>query len=251
MKKIIDNFSTQSANYKKFRPVYPEGLYEKIMAEVEGRKCCWDCGTGNGQVAKSLSKYFEKIYATDISENQIKNAHQHPKIEYRIERAEKTTFESNTFDLIAVAQAIHWFDFKAFNKEIKRVSKNNGIICIWGYGLLKIDKGMDEVINEFYEEKIGAYWNKERKHIDNQYQDIEFDFNELEPPKGLRITTTWRKEDLIGYLNTWSGVKNYMKKNSDRNPVDEFKIKIDREWDAEEIKTVDFPIFMRVGKIEK
>jgi len=251
MKELIDNFSEKSENYKRFRPVYPDELYEKIMVHVKERNCSWDCGTGNGQVAKSLSTYFDKVYATDMSENQIKNANQHPRIKYKIERAEKTNFESNKFDLITVGQAAHWFDFTAFNKEVKRVSKNNGIICIWGYGVSRINKDINGLIDEFYEGKISPYWNKEIKHIETSYQDIEFDFKEIKPPKGLKISTKWKKEDLIGHLNTCSGVKNYKHKNEGKNPVNELIESINKLWETEEEKQVDFPIFMRIGKIEK
>ena len=69
MKKIIDNFSMQSQGYKKYRPVYPDSLYTEILKLVKDKDCCWDCGTGNGQVAVVLANHFKKVYATDISEN--------------------------------------------------------------------------------------------------------------------------------------------------------------------------------------
>ena len=31
----------------------------------------WDCGTGNGQVAKILAGFFNEVQATDISQNQL------------------------------------------------------------------------------------------------------------------------------------------------------------------------------------
>lgn len=122
MKKIIDNFSRQSNSYKKFRPKYPKELYQVILSNSIERNECWDCGTGNGQVAIELSKYFKNVRATDISKNQIKLADSKSNIEYLIAKAEKTTFNENQFDLITVAQAIHWFDIKAFNSEVKMSS---------------------------------------------------------------------------------------------------------------------------------
>jgi methylase of polypeptide subunit release factors len=63
-----DNFLTQSEPYLKFRPTYPNELYEFLLLLVEARDIAWDCGTGNGQVAWALSKYFKQVHATDISE---------------------------------------------------------------------------------------------------------------------------------------------------------------------------------------
>jgi hypothetical protein len=72
MKIQKDNFSDRSELYAKYRPTYPPELYSFLISNVDRREQAWDCGTGNGQVARELSKYFDKVYATDISEQQIK-----------------------------------------------------------------------------------------------------------------------------------------------------------------------------------
>src|SRR3954471_1919616 len=161
-----DNFSTQSEQYVKFRPTYPDKLYQFLWPLIETKDTAWDCATGNGQVAQELSKHFKGVYATDISENQIKNAIQRENIFYKVERAEQTSFRNKNFDLITVAQAIHWFDFEAFYKEVKRVIKPKGILTVIGYGLFSIDKDTDAVINRFYREVTGPYWDKERRFVD-------------------------------------------------------------------------------------
>src|SRR4028119_14246 len=115
-----DNFSALADQYSTFRPTYPIELYQYLMSLVRNRDAAWDCGTGNGQVAQELANYFTKVYATDISEAQIKNAVRKETIIYKVERAEKTSFSDNMFDLITVAQAIHWFDFDSFYGEVNR-----------------------------------------------------------------------------------------------------------------------------------
>src|SRR5689334_20990349 len=112
-----DNFSSQSEKYQQFRPTYPDELYTFLFAQVDSKEVAWDCGTGNGQVAKELSKQFRLVYATDISENQIKNASRADNITYQVESAEQSSFPDKCFDLVTVAQAIHWFDFDAFYRE--------------------------------------------------------------------------------------------------------------------------------------
>src|SRR4030095_11116914 len=138
-----DNFATQSDQYVKFRPTYPDELYQFLLPLVKTKDAAWDCGTGNGQVAQELSKHFKKVYATDISEKQIKNAIQRENIFYKVESAERTSFPDKSFDLITVAQAIHWFDFGAFYKEVERTIKPNGVLAVIGYGLLSIDEDTD------------------------------------------------------------------------------------------------------------
>jgi len=66
---------------------------------------------------------------------------------YAVSAAEKTLFGDNSFDLISVAQAIHWFDFKAFYSEVKRTLKHGGLLAVIAYGLLKINLDADKIIN--------------------------------------------------------------------------------------------------------
>lgn len=249
MKAVKDIFSTQSSSYKKYRPTYPSILYDDFLAHVDKKNECWDCGTGNGQVAVELSKHFNQVQASDISERQIKNATKKENITYSITRAEKTHFADNQFDLVAVGQAAHWFDFDAFNQEVKRVTKPGGVIAIWGYGLLKINAEVDSLIDRFYTEIIGPYWDKERRHIDNSYQSIKFDFEEVPYSKQRTIDVNWGLAQLQGYFNSWSCVQHYKKQNNGKNPVDELIEKISICWKSGIKKDVKFPIFMRLGRI--
>ncbi len=242
-----DNFSRQADLYKKFRPVYPKELYDFILKPVPQRKLAWDCGTGNGQVAGRLANYFEKVYATDISKAQLSHAIQKENIIYQICPAEQTPFSDQIFDLITVAQAVHWFNFDLFNKEVVRVAKPGATLAIWGYGLLQIDAKIDPVIYHFYEDIMGSYWDPEREHINNQLESIPFPFSEIHTSK-FAIRDTWTIARLIGFLNTWSSVQKYIQINN-KNPVELIADELKSLWETEENKTVTFPVFLKTGKI--
>jgi len=251
MKRALDNFSKQAETYKKYRPKYPEELYGEIIQFVRTKDVSWDCGTGNGQVAAELSKYFKKVYATDLSEKQLANVEKRKNITYKVERAENTSFRDNQFDLITVAQAIHWFDLDAFKREIRRVSKNEGIVSIWGYGLLRIETPIDTLIDNFYYDIVGPYWNSERKHIDNAYKSIQFDFEQINDDRDRFMTVNWNLRQLEGYLNSWSSVQNYTDKNKGVNPVAVLVQSLEQYWADKTIKEIKFPIFLKVGRVEK
>ncbi|HMI78613.1 MAG TPA: class I SAM-dependent methyltransferase, partial [Ferruginibacter sp.] len=144
-----DNFSQQASGYAQYRPQYPEELFAYILRFVKEKKLAWDCGTGNGQSAKALSNYFEKVIATDISQKQIDNAYKASNIFYAVEPAEQTTLADKSVDLITVAQAMHWFNFEKFYAEVNRVAKPGAVIAVWTYNLLKISKEIDDLINEY------------------------------------------------------------------------------------------------------
>lgn len=251
MKQIKDNFSNQTKFYKKYRPTYPLEVYQELLKWVKYKEQCWDCGTGNGQVAIRLADYFQSVYATDISQKQLDNAEKHERITYKVERAEKTSFSDNQFDLITCAQAAHWFDSNAFNKEVNRVGKKGAIISIWGYGLLRINPKINSLIDKFYADILGPYWDKERKHIDYELQTIPFDFDEISTSNDTSIQTNWSLNELEGYFNSWSSVQHFNKSNPNIDSVKQIILEIKNFWKENEVKKVKFPIFMRIGKIEK
>ncbi len=243
-----DNFSISSDNYAKFRPTYPQTIFEFLFPLLKNKDKAWDCGTGNGQVAQELCKEFQIVEATDISKQQIENAFLADNINYSIQMAERSTFEDNSFDLITVAQAVHWFDIDLFNEEVKRTAKPNGIIALIGYELNNITPEIDKIVYDFYKNIIGPYWDSERKHLENRYQSIPFPFKELETPDITNIKL-WKFDHLIGYLNTWSSVKNFIKKNG-FNPIDEISKDLETAWGNAEVRKVNFPIIFRVGRIK-
>jgi ubiquinone/menaquinone biosynthesis C-methylase UbiE len=215
---------------------------------VPARGKAWDCGTGNGQVAEQLAAYFQHVEGTDISQSQLDNAVQLSNITYSKQPAEHTDFAARTFDLIVVAQAIHWFTFDEFYAEVKRTLTTNGILAVMGYGVIAITTKVDVVVNRLYTYIIGPYWDKERRYIDENYQTIPFPFKEVPCPQ-FAIIQHWTVEHLIGYLETWSAVKHYQKLNGN-NPVDLIKDELTEAWGNATERQVKFPVLLRVGKID-
>lgn len=245
-----DLFSEQSKIYARFRPTYPQELVEYILQFVEERKCAWDCATGNGQAAKVLADYFETVEASDISEAQINNAVRKPNIQYHICPAEQTTFADNSFDLITVAQAYHWLNWKKFHDEATRVGKPNAVVAVWAYYLMSTnDENLNKLIRYFYKDITGPYWDYERRYVDDGYASAEFNY-ELLPSKKFEIKFNWSKEQLEGYFQSWSSVQKYVKTNNN-NPIDLIKNDLDTIWNTTEEKEVRFPIFLRIGRIIK
>lgn len=243
-----DNFSTQAATYAQFRPTYPNDLFDFILQNVENKQIAWDCATGNGQAAKVLAQHFDKVFATDISQKQIDNAAKSDNIVYAVGKAEATDFADNTFDLITVAQAIHWFDFEKFYAEVRRVAKPNATLAVWGYGVIKCDnEEVDKLIRNFYHHIVGPYWDAERRHIDEYYRNVPFPFETIKTPH-FSLVFNWHRHELEGYLNSWSSVQNFIKVKG-YNPIPTLMLDIGTVWEEFNRETVRFPIFMKIGKI--
>lgn len=244
-----DLFSQQAAIYARYRPVYPRELFDYILSFVTHRTEAWDCATGNGQAAVELANHFDHITATDHSEKQLQQAIPHPKITYQLAGIENTGLPDDSFDLVTVAQAYHWFDFEAFHREVVRVAKPAAIVAIWGYSLIQSNEpDLQVLIHRFYKEKTGPYWDAERKYVDDHYTTVSFPYQEL-PARSFQINMQWTKADLVGYLNTWSSVQHFIKANG-YNPVDEFAPTLSTVWADDESRSFSFPLFLRLGQVQ-
>jgi hypothetical protein len=242
-----DNFSLNSDQYALYRPTYPTEFFSYLNTIIPMKKNAWDCGTGNGQVAVELAKIFENVFATDISRSQIDNAHQAGNIRYSVQPAEKTDFNDHQFDLIVVAQAIHWFDFEKFYTEVRRTAKKGALICVIGYGRIIVSEKIDALITNFYKNVVGPFWDKERRYIDEDYETIPFPFDELQAP-AFENKFSWSFGHLIGYINTWSAVKHFIKEKG-YNPVAGLQDQLSQEWRESETREVKFPLLLRMGKV--
>jgi ubiquinone/menaquinone biosynthesis C-methylase UbiE len=244
-----DNFSKQADIYAKYRPTYPQELFDFILNNVKNKQVAWDCGTGNGQAAKELAKYFEKVFATDISHKQIDNAHRSSNIFYSIQPAEQTNFHDNTFDLITVSQALHWFKADNFYAEVKRVAKPGAWLAIWMYNLPSVSTEIDELVNkQLYKNTLGKYWDYERKYVDDNYTTLSFPFNEIETPV-FKMQLEWTLKELEGYINSWSALQKFIEVNQ-FSPVDQLLKQIHPIWKNEKMKIV-FPVYIRMGQVRK
>jgi len=193
-----------------------------------------------------LASVFDRVIATDASEKQIANAQPYERVEYRVAPAENSGIESETLDLIMVAQALHWFDLERFYAEARRVLKSDGVLAASAYNLLHINPVIDEVVNRYYYEVVGPFWPQERKLVE-QFDNLPFPFHEIDPPK-FEMTAQWNLDHLIGYLRTWSSTQRFIAaKGSD--PLKQIMTELRTAWGApEQTRNVIWPLTLRIGR---
>ncbi|MEB3357016.1 MAG: class I SAM-dependent methyltransferase [Synechococcales bacterium] len=243
-----DYFSSQAQAYAAYRPQYPPELFAYLASLSRDRHAAWDCATGNGQVALGLLPYFETIYATDASANQIAHAFQHPQITYAIAPAEQVPLADGLVELVTVGMALHWFNLDLFYREVRRVVKPGGAIAAWCYGefeLPDISETLHSLIQAF-KVLVEPYWAPEVSAIRDQYQTLPFPFQEVNAPSFV-IRTRWTEHDLIGYLTTWSATQQLMADQGEEL-VSSFTQQIMEAWQGHDIE-VRWQIWMRVGTL--
>lgn len=244
-----DNFSKQAPAYAAFRPGYPPGLFDLLYRHCPGFERAWDCATGNGQVAVALAEKFAHVDATDISERQLENAMQRPNIHYRLAPAESPDFPDRSFDLITVGQAAHWFHLDDFYREVRRLLRPNGVLALITYNLLEIDPLTDALVRDLYWNTLEGHWDEERRLVDENYTTLPFPFSDEIKLPALASAYPWKPEQLVGYLNTWSGLQHFIR-NEGYSPLDgDFTERLLAVWPAEEVRMARFPIFGRAARL--
>lgn len=244
-----DRFSTISSQYAASRPGYPGALYQWLAEIAPGRDRGWDCACGNGQAASDLAGYFSQVVATDLSAAQLREAKPHARIEYRVALAESSGLPSGSVDLVAVAQALHWFEYDRFYYEVRRVLRPRGLLAVWCYGNGRIDVEQgDAVFQDFYHNVVGPYWQPELKLVEDGYRTLAFPRPELSVPTFL-MELEWSLEELLGYVRSWSATALYIQSRSS-DPVPDLQRRLLPSWgEPRSRKRIRWPLSVRAAVI--
>lgn len=241
-----DHFSAQAGEYARFRPRYPAALFEWLASIAPARVLAWDCGTGSGQAAIALAAHFERVIASDPSAEQIAHAEPHPRVQYYVGPAEAPPAEAQGAALATCAQALHWFDHARFYPALRATLTSDGVFAAWGYGLATITADVDAVVLDYYNNVVGRYWPPDRRHLEDRYQSLPFPLDEARAPEFV-MQADWSLDALLGYLDTWSATRRYL---ADRgvHPLDRVREALVRAWGADATRSVEWPLFLRVGR---
>jgi ubiquinone/menaquinone biosynthesis C-methylase UbiE len=119
-----------------------------------------------------LSRRFAHVFATDPIQAQIKQhwaaAQPDSRVELAVEPGEATSLADRSVDLIAVAQALHWFDRTRFFAECGRVLHPGGVLAAWTYQDMVFSHELAPAADAFRAE-IESYWPPERAEVDAGY----------------------------------------------------------------------------------
>lgn len=244
-----DHFSRHAADYAAARPTYPAALFDWLSETCQHHELAWDAGCGNGQASLALAHHFQRVHASDPSEEQIAQAPADPRIHWRVEPAETCSLRNHSADLVTVAQAYHWFNHARFCAEATRVLRPGGVIAIWCYGQTHVDEAVDAVYRELYEHRLGdAYWPPERRHVENGYRALPFPFEPVSDVPRFTMRLDWTLAQYLAYLRSWSASQKYLRETG-RDAVGELADDFAAAWgDPASTRSVSWPLSLRVGR---
>lgn len=246
MSDISKLFDDKSDLYAQARPQYPAELFAFMKTLIPNANTVWDCATGNGQAAAGLSKVFNHVYATDISDEQIANHLRLDNVAFSVSPAERTVFANNMFDLVNVAQALHWFDFDKFWPEVRRVLKPSGAFITYGYAWFSVTPEIDALVESEVKSVIAPFWAPNNTLIMDGYKDVTFPFEKLNVPDfGIQID--WNFDQMINFLHTWSATRRCMDAQGTAF-FEQASALLKQAWgDPENVKTATSPLIVIAG----
>jgi SAM-dependent methyltransferase len=242
-----DRFSKLASEYAQYRPGYPPQLAKYLASLTHDHQLAWDCATGNGQMAEVLSTFYRRIVATDVSLQQINYARHKNGLIYTVAKSERSPLPDKSVDLVAVAQAIQWFDFERFYQQVGRVLKPQGVIAAWGYGQPEIDPKIDQLLWRYYHQILGPYLPSRLDLIEQRYRTLPFPFREITPPE-FTIEVVWKLDHLLGTMASLSPVVTYQAERG-KHPLDEISQELHDAWGTpEKRRRVRWRLFFRIGR---
>ncbi len=161
-----------SADYAKFRDIYPVEFYDKIISIglcTKGQHVL-DLGTGTGVLPRNLYKHGAKFTGVDISENQIHYALELSKksgmdIDYFVSSAEAIDFEPESFDVVTACQCFWYFNKDIAIPKIHKVLKKDGHFAVMFMEWLpfedEIAKKSEELVLKYNPNWQGANYTRD------------------------------------------------------------------------------------------
>jgi len=159
-----NQFGTQVKEYNKYRSEYPREFYDFLFSLAKTKKIekILDVGCGTGKSTEPLVHGGLNVVGYDHDSKMLDQARsnaleRHLPIEYIKGEAEDLPFEDNSFDIVTVGTAFHWFANKKAVKSIERILKPDGLLFIHWKQIGKEDVRLrKKIFSKFYPDYNGS-----------------------------------------------------------------------------------------------
>jgi len=139
-----------------------------------------------------------------------------PNVAYHLGKAEALPFPENTFDLVTVGLAFHWFDQEKFLDEANRVLKPGGLLAIYNNYFISEMREREDFSHWVRGQFLKRYMTppRGRKKLTATFANAHgFD---LSGPEGFPNDTPMTHEELAGYFLTQSNVISKVEEGSEK-----------------------------------
>ncbi|WP_336857132.1 class I SAM-dependent methyltransferase [Sinomonas albida] len=130
-RELAEAFLAGGEHYEKVRPGYPDEAVDWLIPP--GAATAVDLGAGTGKLSALLAARGLHVTAVDPSAGMLAELRRlHPGVKTVLAPAESTGLPEGSADLVAAAQAWHWFEAAAATREAVRLLAPGGRVgLVW------------------------------------------------------------------------------------------------------------------------
>jgi ubiquinone/menaquinone biosynthesis C-methylase UbiE len=142
----LNVFKGTAEYYARFRPAYPQQLFDDIVQRfsLDTHGVLLDLGCGTGEMALPLARYFEKTFAWDPDPDMIRFGRQKAQdagidsIAFEQKSSHDLDTLTDTLRLVAMGQSFHWMDKPVVLRQLyDKLQSGGGVVIVNGGGIDK------------------------------------------------------------------------------------------------------------------
>ncbi len=132
------SFDAWALEYDRYRPTYPQALFDHIAERLglpaDARVA--DLGAGTGKAARQMARRGWRVTAIEPGDGMLdvqraRAAAEGLEIDAHLASAEETGLPDQSVDLTTAAQAFHWFDKPRAVAEMARIVRAGGGVAVF------------------------------------------------------------------------------------------------------------------------
>ena len=209
------SFNEDAANYDRWRPGYPDGVFEEIVrySGIGPGKRALEIGIGTGQATGPILKTGCAVTAVELGEKLAayskEKFREFPNLKVQILPFEDYEEPDGSFDLIYSATAFHWIPEKIGFPKVYRLLKNGGTLALWWNrplpaGPEELSREIQQVYDR-YRPEIARKPEEDKTSVYRKIRETVLFHGFTEPEFRLfRAERTLNADGYVQLLNTYS-----------------------------------------------
>jgi len=205
---MVENLfvASDTVNYDRYRPYFHPLVFARVtqLTSTPRFSHALDIGCGTGQSTQALADVVDVVVGVDTSASMLSRT-RHRGFSCTLASAEALPLASDTFDLVSIGSAFHWFDRPTALRESRRVLRAGGWLVIFNSWFTGTMRERDD-FPTWQQEYLQRYPTPPR-HVEPLSDDAfaEAGFREVVSER-FEHEHEFTLETLIGYLMTQTNV---------------------------------------------